>query len=247
MKFVIRNNVKTSEFVQKLSGTFSNVFDDVQVINNCYTNPKFEYPVISLDLYTPSDYNLNVSRQFLMDDQISSKTLVARPGFENIEDQIAKIPPGKYILLDDDYASGFTIRTIKSMLPESVEIVREEFISADLRSNVLDVVDARDFMLGVEHSGLVINDETLGLMRVPYMHPFVNLTTRASVPKDKLVYINHELWNLNIWLYVWNRTKLTQFDPKLVSMLRRFVNVSDDEDVSYACAKFMREFEFKYN
>jgi nicotinate (nicotinamide) nucleotide adenylyltransferase len=88
--------------------------------------------IISLDVYCKGKYNLEVSRKFSISaDQFRPETLVVRPGRKDIEKEIKRIPAGSYTLIEDDIASGSTIKFIKKHLPMNVRI-KKILVLADL-------------------------------------------------------------------------------------------------------------------
>jgi hypothetical protein len=60
-----------------------------------------------------------------------------------------------------------------------------------------DVADARDFLLGAEQGGLVIElpDGTIGM--APYVLPYVDPVVRCSVPPDRVHAFSKAVWALN--------------------------------------------------
>lgn len=61
----------------------------------------------------------------------------------------------------------------------------------------MDVIDIKDFVIGTKGAGLVqlFPDGSIG--RVPYLHPFINLTERASILPECADVVSKELWSFN--------------------------------------------------
>ncbi len=165
---------------------------------------------ISLDCFWEGDYNLHITRLFShSEEQVYSTQLTNRPGTPHLQTQMLNIPEGEYVLVDDDISTGFTTRTITDMLDTyNVKISAVQSL-VPLNRNLYDVVDARDFILGAEHGGLTVavGEETT---RVSYMHPFVNLVTRAKLSSSAAVKMSASLWRLNADLHA--ETQLTLGD-----------------------------------
>ena len=163
-----------------------------------------ELPSISLDLYLKGDFNVNVSREFdLADAQIKAKHLITRPESNSTyEQEINAIPEGEYLLLEDDIASGRTLKLLKSLLGDKKQL-SEQIILADYQdqdANYDDIVDLRDFFLNVEFGGLVTNFKGQNL-RVPYWYPFVDLTSRASINPQNTIEFTRKIVELNVEFY----------------------------------------------
>ena len=61
---------------------------------------------------------------------------------------------------------------------------------------IVDVVDMRDFMIGFQNSGLLIDLNGIPT-RCPYISPIVNLTTRASIPLEKSDFFSKSIVKIN--------------------------------------------------
>jgi hypothetical protein len=158
--------------------------------------------VISLDPCSPGDVDLGISRRFELGSSTAPK-IVARPGSPPLEIQLARIPPGEYVLLDDDIATGQTVDAITRMLPKHCTIVRSIFLSnlfSDDDGNPRapdDLVDCRDFLLGSREAGLVVALPNGDLARAPYVHPYVRPADRISSPPAADISLSQSIWRLN--------------------------------------------------
>lgn len=165
--------------------------------------------IISLDPCIEGDFNLGVSRCFSFSTSKCHPELVARPGWQPLETQIQSIPPGEYILLDDDIATGTTIRKVISLLPKNIQIKRAVSMVQLINSKIsleqsvvenekpLDISDCRDFLLGSHEGGLVITLPDGTLARAPYMLPYVFPSDRASSPISCDLDFSIALWKIN--------------------------------------------------
>ncbi|WP_394849807.1 hypothetical protein LZC95_20410 [Pendulispora brunnea] len=154
--------------------------------------PVSTLPTISLDAMVPSTYQLAISRLF----SLGGYELlghVRRPGAPPLTEQIACIAPGRYALRDDDSVTGSTLKAARALLPSHV-IVDDTHLAIRQRANE-DVVDARDFLLGADHGGLVIALPGGGIGRAPYALPYVDPAVRASIPASHK--LSTEIWELN--------------------------------------------------
>lgn len=153
---------------------------------------------ISLDTYFKGNYNLEVSRLF----EISSLQdryvdLVGRLGNQPVTEQLKSIPKGSYTLVDDDSVTGKTIQSVLAQLPEGIQINQYYFLANNDHNDLYDVIDLRDFIVGVANGGLVVRLPHLEITRAPYIAPYVNLTTRASIPTSQQLLFSKALWKLN--------------------------------------------------
>jgi nicotinic acid mononucleotide adenylyltransferase len=155
--------------------------------------------VINMNGTMESEHNLGVSRVFeLGGGQIWSRRMGARPESGPLAEQAAKIPPGSYVMVDDDSVSGVLLDFAKSQLPHCV--IRGSWLGVEHfydRDSILDVVDAKDFLLGSGQGGLVVDLVDGEVGRVPYMWPYVSLWSRASVLPELCVEFSRAAWALN--------------------------------------------------
>src|SRR5207237_258749 len=109
--------------------------------------------------------------------------------------QLAAIPPGDYVLADDDSMTGGTLDAVRAMLPAGVRIRAIQLaITHDADE---DVVDSRDFLLGADHAGLVVQLPGGVLGRAPYVLPYVDPAVRCSIPPRHARAFSIAVWQLN--------------------------------------------------
>lgn len=158
-------------------------------------------PILSLDPCMPGAYNLGVSRCFELCANEIRPGLVARPGWPALEEQLAAIPAGGYWLVDDDIATGHTMREVRSRLPQHCRVEHQEALCQlpDLReTGLVDLGDFRDFLLGSWEGGLVVALPNGQLARVPYLLPYVNPADRLSLPISQAFDFSRRIWQLNL-------------------------------------------------
>lgn len=205
--------------------------------------------VLNLDVRTNEQGGINASRLFnLADGQLRAVDLIARPTFPALNEQIAQIMPGDYLLVDDDIATGTTLNLLMGMLPDTVRVtsIRTLFnYSRRMLSQksenaisyeVLDVVDQRDFILGASSGGLVVTLPSGELARAMYVYPFISLYSRATLPLSAQLASSIEVWRLNAELYesVWSDKVLADIDP-LTAKLFISVGFTDQSRVVDIC------------
>ena len=125
-----------------------------------------------------------------------------RPGVdpEQVRQDLERLPPGGYWLLDDDIASGGTMQAARAAMPPHVHVRGcLSLLGALTRHRVppvaiQDVVDLRDFLPGSQEGGLVVCFPDRSEGRLPYMAPHVNLVTRASFMPQDVLPLSIELW-----------------------------------------------------
>lgn len=164
--------------------------------------------VISLDAMTHSGHNLAISRCFALGGY-EARGHVARPGAASIERQVAAIPPGNYGLYDDDSVTGSTLRAARALLPGSVVVLREEVAVSHAPEE--EVIDARDFLLGTDDGGLVVELPHGALGRAPYVLPYVDPYARASIAASHDFSI--AIWELNARIFASTDLRVHDLPP----------------------------------
>ncbi|MEO7729814.1 MAG: hypothetical protein ABIY55_02495, partial [Kofleriaceae bacterium] len=156
--------------------------------------PHDPHGTISLDPMVPSDYPLAISRCYALGGyQMLGYT--ARPGAPPLAEQLAAIPPGDYTLSDDDSMTGGTLDAVRALLPAEVRIRALQLaVSHDADE---DVVDSRDFLLGADAGGLVVELPGGVLGRAPYVLPYVDPAVRCSIPPPHARAFSIAVWQLN--------------------------------------------------
>lgn len=210
-------------FLDNLKILFSNIFENKLCIKEINMNEQLNIAetelkgknTISLDTYYKGTCSIETSRLFdISDIQKNYIKLIGRLGFENIEKQIENIKDGKYILVDDDSATGKTIREIMSLLPERINIEKIYLLASIFNEKIFDIVDLRDFIIGAKNGGLVVRLPNKEVVRAPYMLPYVSLKSRATIPAVKEMELSIKLWELNEEFYqnIGGKIKLSQTD-----------------------------------
>lgn len=147
---------------------------------------------ISLDMYFKGDFQLEVSRNFDPLSQGSFDCKLVSRSTESISSQVAKIPEGEYVLVDDDIASGQTMSLVKKIFPPHIKVIDTVALSDYKGVNkYFDILDARDFFINSLGSGLVVDD-----CRTPYWEPFVDLKQRANIFRGRE--FTQEILKLNL-------------------------------------------------
>lgn len=157
---------------------------------------------LNLDVGTHelSTYMINYGRVFLPGAvQAIPEEMVKRP--ENTVE--TNIPPGEYIFVDDDIASGKTFELMSKILGEKgiifkdkVNLTQKYCEKIDIEYNLFDIVDTKDFLLGSYSGGLIckIQDKVI---RLPYFSKYINLYTRATIPYSDISSFNRKILSLN--------------------------------------------------
>ncbi|NCP98204.1 hypothetical protein GW796_00735 [archaeon] len=214
------STIKEHTLVQTLSIPIN---EQIKTVNEV----KAQNNVINLDCCTnqlPGQIKLDYSRIFLMNDtQLHPLGLVRRPN--SISD--APIEAGEYCLIDDDIASGNTIRLIKTHLSligvsinKEISLLHEYIINKKIELRLFDIVDTRDFLLGSNNGGLVCawNESPL---RIPYLSPWVNLQSRANISFNNLKSFNLKILELSLEFFnVNNYISFEHICPNLALFLK---------------------------
>ena len=164
-------------------------------------NNRITKPIINLDSETDHGLKLDISRLY---DLFGQKKIgyTHRPGTYPLMKQIKNMLLKDYFkecyLFDDDIYTGATMDLVEGLLNErGVKVLgRLSFISGSLKDK--EVLDAKDFLIGYCEGGLVsqLDNNSTELIRVPYMYPFVDPSTRASITDPLQFSIN--MWKLNM-------------------------------------------------
>lgn len=169
----------------------------------------FAIPTISLDACIEGHYTIALSRQFEVSSGERCEGIFPRPGEPDLMSQLECIPTGSYVLMDDDVATGKTIRALRELLPQRITIqgvlsAQEVYTKESLRtvecpesSELVDVVDLRDFLVGSREGGLVVRLPDGTIARAPYLLPYVQNTRRMSLPVAEELRFSKVVWELN--------------------------------------------------
>lgn len=236
-KYLIRNDFKKAtehldvsdescaQFVENLKSALSEYFSVEEVKfksqEKIFQSILKKGPTISIDSFLYDQHRLSVSRVFSLDgSQLTTMSLESRPEeIQTLKEQVKCLPPGKYQIVDDDIASGYTIRKIQKALEKTdIEITNIALFSDSTREDVLEIGDAKDFLIGTLFGGLVIRfynkkEQRFVLARVPYIYPFVSLSSRAKIPVDQEKIFSEQILDLNHQFY-----KDNNLNPKVEEM-----------------------------
>ena len=177
-------------------------------LNELKNNINGDLTIINLDCYLKSDdyFNLGISRLFnICDGQIRSNKLVRRNSKMELNLKIDELTADKFIIIDDDIASGFTINNVKKLLPVGSEVLNVYGMNDLCRDynneECFDVIDIRDFIIGSKNGGLLVDSKKGCNIRVPYIKPYVNLISRANLIPEHIDNFSFEVLKLNLELY----------------------------------------------
>ena len=142
--------------------------------------------LVSLDPWIYGRWRLQTSRWFDPMDQTKAAGHVERPGCAPLDKQIRQLLEAQIhqvILVDDDCASGATMRRLTHVL--ECYGVKTIGVQTLIPSGSFDVVDARDFIPGSTHGGLLLRQADGRLERKTYAYPDVDLKCRAHIEDVK--------------------------------------------------------------
>jgi hypothetical protein len=180
-------------FQRELVGLLSEVHGPGAVRTAALEPPTEERDVISLDAMLPGTRELGVSRLFALGGY-QAMGHVARPGARPLVAQIAAIPAGDYVLGDDDRMTGGTLAAVRAMLPPIVRIHGTRL--AVEHDDDEEVADSRDFLIGTDDGGLVVELARRQIGRAPYVLPYVDPAVRCSVPASQAATFSRKVWSL---------------------------------------------------
>lgn len=221
------------EFGKNVTIITREVSKQLEMANNILKDKK----TISLDSYFNGTYNLSISREFdISSPQFHYNRMLSRSGLPPLEEQIKIIKSGEYTLVDDDSVSGSTLKSVKALLPKDIKINDIFLLSSLLKEKYFDVVDLRDFIVGANNSGLVTKLPNRTIVRSPYMLPYVNLSTRASIHPDSQMEFSINLWKLNLEFYKSLKVKIKLKDlNNSVYLLMKSIGFKDENTLEDIC------------
>jgi len=194
---------------------------------------------ISLDPFFPSTYSIDSTRYFaLAGAQTSPLFRAERAGFKKLEEQARDIPPGSYVMVEDDSVTGGTIMSAMALLPHGVQVEEVVLLSdfADYQDDsYYDVVDLRDFIVGSHCGGLSIDlPRGTTRARAPYVAPFVSLRSRAKIPPEVELEISRIIWQANVRFFEGSGILIQDCDPGFQA-LASYLTFQPDELVETFC------------
>ena len=86
-------------------------------------------------------------------------------------------------------------------LPERINIEQIYLLASMLNEKIFDIVDLRDFIIGVQNGGLIVKMPNGDVARSPYVLPYVCLKSRATIPASKEMEISIKIWEMNKEFY----------------------------------------------
>ena len=91
-----------------------------------------------------------------------------------------------------------------------------------VKGNIYDVVDLRDFIIGSSHGGLKILLPNKEIVRAPYIFPFVNLETRASLNPIYIGEFSKKIIDINIDFYknINENIKLSEININFIKLMK---------------------------
>lgn len=183
-------------FRADLHQVFQDIFAYVEIID---VEQQLELTRRHLELHHPRKRTISADVYFTGD--ISARrSRLFHPGSSQhhshgiLEEKTDPSPTGRepLVFVDDDIWSGFTLTSLrqKYWIEHAVSMSK-----LSVPGPHLDIVDERDFLIGAAHGGLMTGMD--GGTRFPYLSPFVDLGSRASVPTGRIQEVNVRLWNAN--------------------------------------------------
>jgi nicotinic acid mononucleotide adenylyltransferase len=194
-----------------------------------------ELNCINLDIGTNDIENmnpLNLGRIFIPASlQNKPIKMIDRPeSTTKFEDH--DIPSGDYVFIDDDIASGTTLKLIGKILMKDgitfkkyINLAKEYCECNGIKYSLFDIVDTKDFLLGSYTGGLICEVHGKAI-RIPYFAKYINLHTRASIEYTDIVQFNKEILKLNEEFFKQNLyLKLKDINKDLVNVMFKNINI----------------------
>jgi hypothetical protein len=150
--------------------------------------------------------------------------------------------------MDDDIATGRTIRAFQDLLPPRIVIDRvlsmqEVFTTVGLRTvecseadRIVEAGDLRDFLVGARDGGLVVLLPDGSCARAPYLLPYVHNNRRMSIPHSEELAFSKRVWELNAQFHENLPRAITVGDcPMPFQNLARYVGFSPATTLGEFC------------
>jgi hypothetical protein len=185
--------------------------------------------VISLDAMVPARHTLALSRLYALGGY-EPLGHVARPGAPPLDAQVAAIPPGTYALRDDDRMSGSTLACAREVLRGRVTVTHESLAVAHTADE--DVADSRDFLLGADHGGLVVQLPDGSIGRAPYALPYVDPAVRCCIAPKRAREFSLAVWALNEAAFAGTELRVGDLPP---ATRATFAWMGDDRTLEAVC------------
>lgn len=199
---------------------------------------------LNLDVATHdlSTYMINYGRAFLPgENQLRPEKMVQRPE----DSKECFIPPGDYLFVDDDIASGKTFELISKIFKEKgifftdkINLTQKYCEKIGINYHLFDIVDTKDFLLGAYSGGLIcnINNE---LIRLPYFAKYINLYTRATIDYSKIISFNKKVLSLNKIFFKKNSFLLIDdLSERLFNFLKNDLNLPKNSSIVEILEKY---------
>jgi hypothetical protein len=117
------------------------------------------------------------------------------------------------VLADDDIATGETMKFVSNVLEtHGIKIVDTLSLIDELNTDLYDLADMRDYVLGAKNGGLTVIAPNGQITRMPYFASYVNVSARTRIQPNKARSFSIEIWKLNRSLY--KNSELTVGDIK---------------------------------
>ncbi len=148
-------------------------------------------PIVSLDACLPGHADLAVSRAFGLSSTRGPIGLTARPGARPVVEQLADLPHGDVVLLDDDVATGGTLDAVRRLLPAHTRPIAS-WVAAEVGDG--ELLDLRDLLPGAREAGLVVQLPSGSHGRAPYLAPYVRSPARMQLPWTRELAFSRAVW-----------------------------------------------------
>lgn len=203
--------------------------------------------IVNNDLITNGERNtIGLSRLFeLSGSQVFVKKIISRIAGKDLKEILGRFIQGSYTFVDDDIATGTTLRLIEEQLPKGIQFSKKISLSAEVFKDLYpndeysfwDIIDARDFLMGSRKSGLVVQLFNGGTARATYMLPYTSLINRVGIPPDQEKSFSYEILNLNSDFHkdIQIDLKLKDTDPEFQKLMRS-IGFRDQTRLSDVCA-----------
>lgn len=188
-------------------------------------------PIVSLDACLPGHANLALSRAFDVASSRGPIGLTERPGSPQLVHQLAALPRGEVVLLDDDIATGGTLDAVLALLPAHTRPVAT-WASAELGDG--DLLDLRDLLPGAREGGLVVRLPSGLHARAPYLVPYVRPAARLRLPPAQEIPFSRALWARAEAFYAATGLAVGDTWPAFRDLARE-VGFTDDSQMHVVC------------
>ena len=121
------------------------------------------------------------------------------------------------------------------MEPFNIKIIQSQYVNTYInKSNIIDIVDCRDMLIGRNYGGSVIELPNGKICRAPYILPYCYPSAKCSISTQDDLAFSVEVWKLNYEFYKNTELKISNIDI-YTQILLLYSGFSDETPMHEVC------------